>query len=94
MARPEFLGDSIFAIVLLLLSELLGAPVSLVHLCGALILVSRCLSARTFVRNLGKWSGEDSNALLCHWSGTVILVFICLIKLIDTAFGGETITSF
>ncbi|MEZ5597638.1 MAG: hypothetical protein R3E84_14830 [Pseudomonadales bacterium] len=72
--RPEILGETPFALLLLLLAEQLRLPPVVLHLGGILVLAGRLESARILLHHMGKWSASPSRGSILTWSGIVISV--------------------
>lgn len=75
MHRPEIAGDTLTALLMLLMAELLGAPVIWLHVCALVLVVARLVHMRALVRQLGKWSGPSMPALIATW---VVILLLAL----------------
>ena len=85
MHRPEIAGDTLAALLMLLLAELLGAPTIWLHVCALVLIVARVVHIRALVRQLGKWSGPSMPALGATWVVILLLAltntFLVLVSL-------------
>ena len=95
MHRPEIAGDTLTALLMLLLAELLGAPTVWLHVCALVLVVARFVHIRALVHQLGKWSGPSMPALGATW---VIILLLALgnafLVLVSLAAGDSSLTSF
>jgi len=95
MHRPEVNGDSLYALMMLLLAELLGAPMTWLHVCGVLLVGARAIHIRALVRQLGKWSGQSVPGLITTWLVILVLALTnVLLALRSLASSEQNLTSF
>ncbi len=95
MHRPEFTGDSLYAVILLLTAELLGASMGWLHLCGVLLVGARTIHIRTQVRQLGKWSGQSVPGSITTWVIMMLLVLTNAVLVLTPIAGiKRSLTSF
>jgi MAPEG family len=93
--RPEIAGDTLTALLLLLLAEQLGAPTIWLHGCALVLVVARVIHIHSLVRNLGKWSGPSMPALGATWVVILLLAITNALLVLVTLFTSEkSFTSF
>ena len=93
--RSELSGDTLTAMMMLLLAELLGAPTIWLHACAVLLVAAKVVHIRALVRQFGKWSGQSMPALLATW---VVILMLALtnayLALAALTSGEKNFTSF
>ena len=93
--RPEITGNTLTALLSLLLAELIGAPTIWLHVCAVLLVVAKVVQTRSLVRQLGKWSGQSMPALAVSWAVILVLALTnAWLALVTLTGSGRNFTSF
>jgi hypothetical protein len=66
--RPEIIGDSVWALLLLLMAEVNGVPGWSLHVFASLVLMTRIRLIWLFNRDLGKWPDRTAPSVLINWA--------------------------